>query len=114
MAGAVRGKSYGAEWQCTWREGGCFEDSGHTGVDYFVPALRPQRSGADAHERLPMVLRVQGLPDAVEAEVWRLLCVLLLWNGEMSAGSDRGRVLFLKEHWAKGLKSEPMPAEARP
>jgi hypothetical protein len=35
-----------------------------------VPVLRPQRSGADAHQRLPMVLRVQGLPDTVEAKIW--------------------------------------------
>jgi hypothetical protein len=58
--------------------------------------LASEINRGDADRRLPMVLRLQGLPDAAAAETWRLLRLLLLWHGPLSTDSARADVLRRK------------------
>ena len=62
---------------------------------YFLdlPAMRRARSGENADQRLPMVLRLPRLRRAVASEGGRLLRVLFLRRRPLSAKENRGRML---------------------
>jgi hypothetical protein len=56
-------------------------------IDHYLPEMRTSVGRADADERLPILLRVQGLRDEAQAAAGRLLRVLLLWVDPLSAGA---------------------------
>jgi MFS family permease len=62
-------------------------DSHHLGasLDSYVPALRPPSERDDADRCVCGVLPLQGLRPDAETEAGRLLRVLQLWNGSLSA-----------------------------
>src|SRR5215831_2802209 len=62
-----------------------------------LPPVRSHRNRTDADRRLPILLRLQGLRDGAEAQTWRLLRLLLLRHGSLSAGSA-GHVPSLNDH----------------
>jgi hypothetical protein len=75
----------------------------HSCLGSDLSGLWLRQSGAYAHQRLPVLLRVRELQSVAETQTRRLLRVLLVWFGKMSAGS----VL-----WRVGL-SEQSPVEPR-
>jgi len=56
-------------------------------IDHYLPEIRTSVGRADADERLPVLLRVQGLRDEAQAAAGRLLRVLFLWVDPLSAGA---------------------------
>src|SRR5574340_1076494 len=71
------------------------------GID--LPSLWPCGNGNHAHGCLPVVLRMQGLRDAVETQGRRLLCVLLLWYGEVPAGAGKRSILLRRKQSMNAL-----------
>jgi tetraacyldisaccharide 4'-kinase len=56
----------------------------------YLSALRHTRARIDAHQRLHLLLRLRPLRRAIAAEIRRLLRILLVRLGAVSAGTDRG------------------------
>jgi len=56
-------------------------------VHHHLPALRAPSARADAHRRLPVLLRLYGLRRALAATAGRLLRVLLLRRHDLSAAA---------------------------
>src|SRR5262249_26891911 len=54
-----------------------------------LPEVRASGRRADADECLRLLLRLQGMRRAAQAAAWRLLRVLLVWLGGVSAGAGR-------------------------
>jgi hypothetical protein len=61
------------------------EETHEPRIDHHVPALRHREIGDDADRRLPIFLCVHGLRSETAAEAGRLLRVLLLRLGAVSA-----------------------------
>src|SRR3989442_4051158 len=60
--------------------------------------MRVQEAGNHAGRCLPVLLRMCGLQEAAASEAGRLLRVLLLWIGEVSAGPAATRLLSIGGH----------------
>jgi hypothetical protein len=58
-------------------------------VGHHLSGLRICQRRTDAHRCVSVFLSMQQLQDSVEAEAWRLLHLLFLWIGEMSAQAIR-------------------------
>src|SRR6187200_2837649 len=58
-----------------------------------MPLVWPSGRRSNAYRRLSVLLRLQGLWRPAQTQARRLLCILLLWLGAMSA--DPGRKLLL-------------------
>ena len=54
-------------------------------IGSYVPALRPCHNGDDAPGLLQFLLRVRTLQDFASSKGWGLLCLLLVWVGQVSA-----------------------------
>jgi hypothetical protein len=59
-------------------------------IDPDLPAMRPPLDRAHADRRMPVLVRVQGLRRMAQAAARRLLRVLLLQHGAVSAGPAGG------------------------
>ena len=55
--------------------------------------MRSLRRGRNAHRRVHLLLRVQRLSQIAASPAGRLLCVLFLWECQMSAGATRQGLL---------------------
>lgn len=89
----------------------------HFGFDLDLPPVRTGKSRAHADRRLPVVLRVRGLPRDPTTEARRLLCVLLLWFGAMPAGSrawQTGGLLRLSRRSQSAPSQVPRARHRRP
>src|SRR5690606_17046893 len=65
--------------------------------------LRTQKRRNNADRCLPILLRVRKLQNCIETTTRRLLCLLQLWEREMSANSTRQEMLLTEEK-----KPEPL------
>ena len=61
----------------------------HSSVDADVSEVQCREGRDHADQRVPVLLRMHWLQDVAQAQAWRLLRVLLLWVGALSA--DPGR-----------------------
>jgi hypothetical protein len=70
----------------------------HSGIDSYLSSMRTRNDGDHAGRRLPLVLRVYGLPCSTPAENGRLLCVLFLRDRSLPTRSGiRQRPLLLSK-----------------
>lgn len=65
-----------------------------SGVGSDLSEVRACQKGNDAHGRVPVFLCMRELQRGAAAEGGRLLCVLLVWNGAVSAGADATLLLW--------------------
>lgn len=68
-----------------------------------MPQLRTQKRRNNADRCLPILLRVRKLQNCIETTTRRLLCLLQLWEREMSTNSTRREMLLTEEK-----KPEPL------
>jgi hypothetical protein len=69
------------------------DSDSRSSINADLPAVRSDNIGKDAHRLLPSLPYVRSLPHVDAAQGRRLLCVLLLRLGEMSASTDAERLL---------------------
>src|SRR5882672_10429515 len=87
------------------------EEHDDPSIQHHLPALRHRQDRNHANRCVPLLLRLHRVRRDAAAEAGRLLCVLLVWLGALSAdsGSTRGRPrhgLLLREVNAMSTTSE--------
>jgi hypothetical protein len=87
----VRGRSASSKRSGRWSRCGAGWAGGphDPRIGDHLSAMRPSGRGADAQRRLPILLSLQGLRRTAQAEGGRLLRVLFLWVGAVSAGATK-------------------------
>ena len=102
-----RRRDRGGHWAWGFPRGPARRCRRHPAIADHVPAMRGGSRGADADRRLRGLLRVHCLQDATAPEARRLLRVLLVRHGTLSA---RTSLRHMSSSWAP---SEPMRSVTR-
>jgi hypothetical protein len=89
-------------------------DGHHLAIDHHLPAMRHGEGRNDANRCLPIFLRLLGLRRTAPSQIRRLLRVLFVWIGSMSAcsgGQRHGRLLLCPIDVLKAIDPSPSANE---